>query len=393
MKQTVEMPYIAIAIVAYNRADSVRRLLNSLLKASYIQPAPLIISIDKSDTDAVEQLADEFQWPYGEKIVAKHTKNMGLRRHILSIGDYTKKYDAVIVLEDDLEVSPSFYHYAVDTVTKYQHDNRIAGISLYTFPLNLHTKLPFIPEKNEYDAFLFQNAQSWGQIWMTDSWAQFVEWYENNSEEFSDEPHLPLSICHWGKNSWLKYHIKYCIEKDKYFVYPYTSLTFCSNAAGVHSIEAGSFNQNPIIRGIMKDFRLPAFEDAVKYDGFYERVGVDVGLEDVCFDINGSKGNRLKQRYWLTTIRKPYKVVSSYGLLYIPIEENIINRVEGNAVFLYDTHEKGVIPPNNFIEIINFYKLSGLLSYMRIRGFFSSILQLVRYIIHRYFLYSSSRKK
>lgn len=387
------MPNVAIAIVAYNRTESVQRLLESLLKAHYSQTAPLIISIDKSNTDAVEKLADEFQWPFGEKIVAKHTENLGLRRHILSIGDYTKKYDAVIVLEDDLEVSPSFYNYAIETVSKYQNDKRIAGISLYTFPVNLHTKLPFIPEKNEYDAFLFQNAQSWGQVWMTNAWADFIEWYENNSEEFSEEPHLPHSICHWGKNSWLKYHIKYCIENDKYFVYPYTSLSFCSNAAGVHSSEAGSFNQNPIIRGNMKGFRLPDYEDAVKYDSFYERVGVDVGLKDVCFDINGSKGNRQKHRYWLTTKRKPYKTMASYGLLYIPIEENIIQKVEGESIFLYDTQEMGTTPPNNLVDIVNFYKLNGLFSYMRLCGFFSSILQLSRYIFHRYFLYSSARKK
>lgn len=387
------MPSIAIAIVAYNRTESVERLLNSLLSANYSQPVPLIISIDKSNTDSVEKMADKFIWPFGEKFVAKHDTNLGLRRHILSIGEYTKQYDAVIVLEDDLEVSPSFFNYAVETVAKYQNDDRIAGISLYTFPLNLNTKLPFIPEKNEYDAFLFQNAQSWGQVWMKDAWSRFIAWYEDNQEEFVEQPHLPISICHWGKNSWLKYHIKYCIEKDKYFVYPYTSLSFCSNAAGVHSSESGSFNQNPIVRGNQRDFRLPGFEDAVKYDSFYERTGVEIGVEDVCFDLNGSKGNRLKQRYWLTTERKSFKTIRRYGLYYIPIEENIIHPVDGNSIFLYDTHEKGTKPSNNFIEIINYYKLNGLFSYMKKRGFVSSVVQLTKYIIRRYFLYSASHRR
>ena len=61
------MPNIAIAIVAYNRTESVRRLLESLLEAHYSQEVPLIISIDKSNTDAVEQLADGFEWPFGKK--------------------------------------------------------------------------------------------------------------------------------------------------------------------------------------------------------------------------------------------------------------------------------------------------------------------------------------
>ena len=376
---------VAIVIVAYNRIEGVRNLLSSLLSAYYSQPAPLIISIDKSDTDVVESYAETFEWPFGEKLVVKHNKNLGLRKHILSIGEYTKKYDAVIVLEDDLEVSPSFYNYTLKTVEKYKDDERIAGISLFSFPLNLQISLPFIPERNGFDAFMFQNAQSWGQVWMQKAWSRFIEWYDNNSEEFSDEPHLPYTICHWGKNSWLKYHIKYCIEQEKYFIYPYTSLTFCSGAAGVHSKEVNTFTQSTIIQGVMSDFRLPEFDSAVKYDGFYERVGLDsaLGIQDVCIDLNGSKGNRLKQRYWLTTKRKSYRIVKSYGLLYLPMEQNVIRNVAGDTIFLYDTLEKGKKPHNNFLPIISYYKFNGLFSYMMNCGFFQSSIQLIRYIIHK----------
>lgn len=380
------MPNIAIVVVAYNRVDSVNKLLNSLLNAYYSQPVTLIISIDKSETDAVERIGDEFEWPYGEKIVVKHAENIGLRRHILSIGDYTKQYDGVVVLEDDLEVSPSFYNYALEAVEKYQDDERIAGISLFNFPLNLQISLPFIPERNEYDAFLFQNAQSWGQVWMTKSWLQFIKWYERNSEEFTYQPHLPYSICHWGKNSWLKYHIKYCIEQDKYFVYPYTSLTYCSGTAGVHSNELNNYTQGLILQGNMTNFRFPNYESAVKYDVFYERVGLDykLGVEDVCFDLNGSKGNRMNHRYWLTTKRASYKVVRSFGLKYIPMEQNVVRNEEGDSIFLYDTHEKGEKPHNNLIQVINYYKFNGIFSYMKICGFAESSIQIMRYILHKF---------
>ena len=377
---------IVIAVVAYNRLEALKKLLNSLLTAYYSCAVPLIISVDKSDTDAVEQFSDDFIWPYGEKIVIKHSENLGLRNHILSIGEYTQKYDGVIVLEDDLEVSPSFFTFALEAVENYQHDNRIAGISLYTFSLNLQMSLPFIPERNEYDAFFFQNAQSWGQVWMTQSWGQFMEWYKKNSDEFTEQPHLPQSICHWGKNSWLKYHIKYCIEQNKYFVYPYTSLTFCSGAVGIHSSEVSNYTQGTLLRGNMTNFRLPTFESAVKYDGFYERVGLNckLGVEDVCFDLNGSKGNRMNHRYWLTTKRASYKVVRSFGLKYIPMEQNVVCNVEGNSIFLYDTQEKGTKPRNNFIPIINYYKFNGLFSYMMGCGFAKSSILILRYLLHKF---------
>ena len=377
---------LAIAIVSYNRADSVQKLLDSLLLANYSQPATLIISIDKSKTDAVERLADEFVWPFGEKIVAKHSENLGLRRHILSIGDYTKQYDGVIVLEDDLEVSPSFYNFASEAVEKYHDDERIAGISLYNFPLNLQVGLPFIPENNGYDAFLFQNAQSWGQVWMKNTWADFIDWYANNSEEFLDLPHLPYTICHWGKNSWLKYHIKYCIEQDKYFVYPYTSLTYCSGAAGTHSSEVNNYTHCQILQGNMKNFRLPDFEDAVKYDGFYERVGFEkyTGVDDVCFDLNGRKGNRMNHRYWLTTEIRPFKVVKGFGAQYLPLEQNVARGFGGNAIFLYDTSVSAKKPKNNFLDIIFYFKFNSLFSYMMKRGFLGSSLKLIGYVFHKF---------
>ena len=386
---------LAIVIVAYNRTESVRRLFNSLLEAHYPQTAPLIISIDKSDTEAVGELADKLDWPYGDKKVIKHQENLGLRRHVLSIGEYTKLYDGVIVLEDDLEVSPSFYNFALEAVRKYRNDERIAGISLYSFTLNLNNKLPFIPEQNGFDAFLFQNAQSWGQVWMTKAWMSFIEWYSNHSEEFPYLNHLPYSICHWGKNSWLKYHIKYCIEKDKYFVYPYISMTFCSGAVGTHSSEKSSFVQNAILRGCRQGFRFPDFEESVKYDGFFERVGIkeSLGLKDVCVDINGEKGNRMGNRYWLTTKRMRYRIIRSFGLLYIPIERNVLQQVYGNSIFLYDTSQKGKLPSNNFIEIISLYKYSGLFSFMRRCGFIESTLQILRYLFHRLNLFIKASSK
>ena len=58
------MNNIAIVAVAYNRVSSLNRLLNSLLKANLTE-APLIISIDKSDTNIVEEFADTFTWSVG----------------------------------------------------------------------------------------------------------------------------------------------------------------------------------------------------------------------------------------------------------------------------------------------------------------------------------------
>ncbi|MBQ3946471.1 MAG: hypothetical protein II670_12825, partial [Alphaproteobacteria bacterium] len=147
-----------------------------------------------------------------------------------------------------------------------------------------------------------------------------------------------------------------------------------------------NYTQGSILRGNMSNFRLPDYDSAVKYDGFYERVGLNynLGVNDVCFDLNGSKGNRMNHRYWLTTKRVPYKVVRRYGLMYLPMEQNVVCNVSGGAIFLYDTHAKGKRPKNNFLSVICYYKFNGIFNYMMACGFVRSSVQLFRYVAHKF---------
>ena len=52
----------------------------------------------------------------GIKKIIKHSKNLGLRAHVITCGDLVNIYDNIIVLEDDLFVSPYFYKYANDAL-------------------------------------------------------------------------------------------------------------------------------------------------------------------------------------------------------------------------------------------------------------------------------------
>ena len=194
---------IAIVTVAYNRVDSLSRLL-SLLDGAYYEDnnVTLIISVDKSKTDVVERFADDYQWKHGEKIVDKHDKNLGLRPHMMSLGKWFDRFDALVILEDDIVVSPNFYNYACQTVAKYSVCPDIAGISLYGFSVNYQMGIPFEPVKDEHDAYFMQCAMSWGEIWMRDSWQKFYDWYLQH-QDFSVIPELPQRICSWNQKSWL----------------------------------------------------------------------------------------------------------------------------------------------------------------------------------------------
>lgn len=337
---------IGICVITYNRINSLKRLLSSLEKAYYPNPVDLIISIDKSDTDAVETFAKEYVWQFGEKRVITHERNLGLRAHVLSCGDLLKEdYDALVVLEDDTSVAESFYLYASQCVEKYKDNEEIAGISLYNFAMSYHNRQIFIPLVTDSDVYLMQCAQSWGQVWMRKQWTEFRAWYDVHSEEFTDAAHLPHSICSWPKSSWLKYHTRYCIETEKYFVYPYVSLSTNNSDAGTHADKSSNLCQTSMIYGIKKSFNL---NPSIKYDGFFENeiLYSVLGLtkEECCIDFYGEKKNREHRRYWLTLESQPYKRVKSFALELKPYEMNIINDRRGNEIFLYDTSLSGKAP-------------------------------------------------
>lgn len=365
---------IAIIAVAYNRIDSLSRLLTSLDKAYYDQEATLVISVDKSNTDIVERFADDYVWSHGEKIVDKHVKNLGLRPHMMSLGKWFDRFDTIVVLEDDIVVSPNFFFYTKQAVSKYYDNPNIAGISLYSISFNGNTSIPFVPLKDEHDAYFMNYAISWGEVWMRNSWMRFYDWYLEH-QDFPVLPHLPHRICSWNKKSWLKYHIRYCIEENKYFVHPYVSLSTNFGDAGEHSNgAANTVYQVELQKGVKNKYELPEFgKEAVYYDGFFENkslyqvLGLD--SDSVCLDLNGEWKNRLNKRYWLTTEVVDFKIVKSFGLNYRPIEVNVIVNNPGTQIFLYDTQtiEKNSCRKNKK-TMLYFFHLHNLVSFIKQYG-------------------------
>lgn len=340
---------LAICIISYNRPDSLRRVLSSVENGFYDDDTvDLIISIDYSGSKSVENVASDFKWEHGKKRIITHHKNLGLRKHVLKCGQFTQEYDGVIVLEDDIYVAQSFYYFAKACVSAYADDMTIAGISLYSFGINYHDFLPFTPLSTNSDVYMMQNAQSWGQVWMPKQWNAFMDWYSVNDEDFPEMPHLPKSICSW-KKSWLKYHTRFCIECNKYFVYPYISLSTCFSDEGEHTSNTSTLIQVPLLYGVKKEFKL---NPSVIYDSFFENLSfsefLKINPDDLCVDIYGEKQNRENKRFWLTRQVCDYKIISQFGLNLKPIELNILQNVRGSDIFLYDT---SVCTPNPCVAI------------------------------------------
>lgn len=351
---------IAIISVNYNRLPSLKRQLISLEKAFYPENVALIISIDKSNTDEVERFANEYIWKFGEKRVVKHKENLGLRNHMLSLGKYFDEFDALIVLEDDITVAQSYYLYAKSCVEKYHDNDDIAGISLYSYN-NTFNQIPFIPIKNKYDTYFLQQASSWGEVWIKKQWLEFYKWYLQHQKLENLHVNIPSMIFHWNEKSWLKYHIAYCIDQGKYFVYPYVSLSTNNGDVGEHTCRSlySDCGQVPMQFGRKNTFLLPNLIDGIKYDSFFENEDIFSYLkydkELLTIDLNQMHSSKfINTPFLLTTKVINKKIVKTYGIKHKPIEMNILLCENGTGIYLYDMNYNKKNKNGNMC-LINYY--------------------------------------
>ncbi|WP_339171877.1 glycosyltransferase [Anoxybacillus sp. FSL W8-1294] len=339
------METITIVVVAFNRPDSLKRNLKALLKADYPGKVRLVISIDKGNNKHVLDIANSFDWKYGEKIVIYQKENIGLRRHILKCGDLTNQYGNIILLEDDIYVSPNFYNFALQALEFYQDHKEIAGISLYSPRFNETASLPFEPLQSNYDVFFSQLPSSWGQLWTASQWNDFRNWYNNESnlKIKPDDYNLPDNVKKWPESSWKKYFIKYMVDNQKFFVYPYISLTTNFGDIGTHFWRKNNAFQVPLSYNIKKEFKFCRLDETnVRYDVFNENIGIieifDKEIRNnITVDLYGKKSEKAYKKYLLTTKKLNYHIIKQYDLTMKPIEDNILQNIPGNSIFLYDT--------------------------------------------------------
>ena len=330
---------IAITVVGYNRLRSITRLLNSLRNARYPDnDVPLVISIDCSGDTELYDYVQKVDWPFGDKYVLIRESRLGLKEHIFHCSDLSKHFRAVIILEDDTFVSPGFYSYVCEAVAKYRDDDRVAGIALYRNETNGYVGIPFTPLHNGSDAFALQDACTSGQCFTEKMWSGFREWLKVTEVDFSALD-MPEQIRHW-KSAWSKWFIAYLLHTDKYFIFPYTAVTTNFGDVGTHGDKVTTTVQVNLLWG-QKSYRLLDFDELVKYDVFwnYRGLGKILGVDEkeLCVDFYGENTNRMGKRFWLSIAPAPFEIVRSFALHMRPMELNVINSIEGNEIFLYDT--------------------------------------------------------
>lgn len=365
----------AIVVVGYNRLDSLKRLLSSLEQSQYDgDTIPLIISIDASGNEELYNFVKAYNWIYGPCYVNIQTQRLGLKKHILQCGNLTRFFKSIVLLEDDIVVSPYFYKYVKTAVEYYFSDKTVAQISLYRNEVNGFVHLPFEPRYSGADVFLMQDISTWGECWTEDMWNDFIEWYDQHDENYVNKVRMPEKIKKWTK-AWSKYYYAYIIDTRKYVLFPYISLTTNYSEAGEHD-EVGTISlQTNMLYGEMT-YTMRDSTDLERYDAYcnneilYESLSLE--KDQLELDLYGYGELDNSKQYLLSTQILPYKVVKSFSLCMRPIEQNVISNILGRGIYLYDKSvlDKAENKENLFLA---FYYIRGIRTSL-ILGYLRSII-------------------
>ncbi len=139
------MKLAPIAMFVYNRLDMVKKTLYSLKKNTCADQSMLYIFADGAKTNIsnselekvrkVREFIRSEQW-CKDVIIIESKENQGLANSIIrGVTDVINKHGKIIVLEDDLLLSPDFLSFMNEALLLYENEPKVGSISGYIYPM------------------------------------------------------------------------------------------------------------------------------------------------------------------------------------------------------------------------------------------------------------------
>ena len=169
-----------IVLFVYNRPMHVQQTVEALKQNRLSEQSELFIFSDAPGAEAQDEKVKEVRRYIRQitgfksvKIVERKT-NFGLARSVIEgVSKVIQEYGRVIVLEDDLQVSPYFLDFMNSALDTYESEDKVMHISGYMFPID-DLDLP--------ETFFLRGASCWG--WAT--WARAWKMFESDSKNLLD---------------------------------------------------------------------------------------------------------------------------------------------------------------------------------------------------------------
>lgn len=160
-----------IALFVYNRPQHARRTVETLRANGYAKNSDLFVFSDAPrDEGAARAVAEVRELMrdidgFRSVTLVERERNLGLASSIIDgVTRLCEERGRVIVLEDDLLVSPYFLEYMNTALEHYREDERVMQISGHMFPIDVAV---------ETDAVFLPMTTSWGWATWLRAWRHF----------------------------------------------------------------------------------------------------------------------------------------------------------------------------------------------------------------------------
>ena len=159
-----------IVVFTYNRPEHTLRTINALLMNPLANKSDIIIYSDSARTANDNKAVDEVRNYISEitgfrsiKVIHRN-KNFGLAESIIQgVTEALQQSEKIIVLEDDMVVSPYFLEYMNVALEQFVDDDRVISVHGYVYPVDFE-----LPE-----AFFLPGADCWGWATWRRGWTLF----------------------------------------------------------------------------------------------------------------------------------------------------------------------------------------------------------------------------
>lgn len=252
-----------VILFCYNRLNHLQKTIESLKKNKESIDTDIYIYCDgprsnenRANLEEVRNYVRKIEGFKSIKYIFSD-KNYGLSRSVIKgITEVLTEFNSVIVIEDDLVVSPYFLKYMNEGLKVFENDENVASIHGYCYPVN--ERLP--------DNFFLRGADCWGWATWSRAWKNFEKdgiyllnelKNKNLIKQFNMSGAYPftkmLEDNVKGKNdSWaIRWHAS-CFLKNMLTLYPGISLVnnIGMDKSGTHSGLTNEFDQNVAVSPI-----------------------------------------------------------------------------------------------------------------------------------------------
>ncbi len=172
-------PSMTLVVLTSHRPASLSRLLSSLSSARYgCARVDLLLHVDlvfESRADIL-LLLREMSWSAGKKTILSRVEPAGLSKSWFE-STYDSGTEYVVILEDDMEISPQFYR-----VFKELHKRGVlsgektTGFCLHPGDWEVYVPIDCADHSVSRYLYLTPEPCNWGPIWKALDWQSYIDW-------------------------------------------------------------------------------------------------------------------------------------------------------------------------------------------------------------------------